>query len=272
MAITRRQFVTRIGAMAAAMGLGQADIARLSEAFAYNASWQGALGKPRVVWLHGAECTGCSTSLLGFYEAGDGIAVEGTTTTTAQALTLAGFFDNADGNAATRSAAHGVFGSVEKDANAWNIADVVVEIVDLEYHETVMAMGGDLAYQWLKDFEDTNTKPFILVVEGALQAKTNTGAWNDTGTAVSWCSIGMNDAGTAEHDTAEVVGTLAAKASCAAVIAIGQCATLRWLPRLQAPDLGYDRRFQLGCLADRRAGHVRLPARARQCCGCEQGS
>ena len=36
MAITRRQFVTRLGAMAAAMGLGQADISRLSETFAYK--------------------------------------------------------------------------------------------------------------------------------------------------------------------------------------------------------------------------------------------
>ena len=89
MAITRRQFVTRIGAMAAAMGLGQADISRISEAFAYS-SWTGTLGKPRVVWIHGAECTGCSTSLLSIYEAADGIAVEGTGITTGAALQLAG--------------------------------------------------------------------------------------------------------------------------------------------------------------------------------------
>ncbi len=235
MAITRRQFVTRMGALAGAMGLGQADISRLSEALAYNAGWQGALGKPRVVWIHGAECTGCSTSLLSFYEAGDGIAVEGTSIKTADALTLAGFFDNADGNAATRVAAHNVFGSVEQDANAFNIADVVVEIVDLEYHETVMAMGGDLAYQWLADFKANNTKPFILVVEGALQKKTNTGAWTDTGTAVSWCSIGMNDAGTLEHDTAEMVAALAVKPSCAAIIGIGQCATFGGYPGCKAP-------------------------------------
>ena len=64
MAITRRQFVTRLGALAAAAGMSQVDIARLGEAFAYNPTYGGTLTKPRVVWVHGAECTGCSTSVL----------------------------------------------------------------------------------------------------------------------------------------------------------------------------------------------------------------
>ena len=125
----------------------------------------------------------------------------------------------------------------QADGNAVNIADVVVEIIDLEYHETIMTMGGDLGYQWLYDFihSASNTPPFILVVEGALQAKTNTGAWSDTGTAVSWCSIGMNDAGTAEHDTAEVVAALAVKSNCAAIIGIGQCATFGGYPGCKPP-------------------------------------
>jgi Ni,Fe-hydrogenase I small subunit len=233
MAITRRQFVTRMGALAAAMGLGQADMSRISEALAYG-SWTGTLGKPRVVWVHGQECTGCSTSLLSIYEAADGIAVEGTGITTGAALNLAG-----DPLALLGGAAHSTFSSLENqpDGNCVNIADVVVEIVDLEYHETVQTMGGDLAYQWLYDFINSasNTDPFVLVVEGALPARTNTGAWTDTGTAVSWCSIGMNDAGTAEHDTAEVVAALAVKANCAAVIGIGQCATFGGYPACKAP-------------------------------------
>ena len=69
-----------------------------------------------------------------------------------------------------------------------NIADVVIDVIDLQYHETVMGMGGDLAAQWLNDFADyvpgttpgsLGEDPFVLVVEGALQDKTQGGAWND---------------------------------------------------------------------------------------------
>ncbi len=50
-----------------------------------------------------------------------------------------------------------------------NIADVVIDVVDILYHETIMGMGADLAYQWLDDFKNNNDAPFVLVVEGALQ-------------------------------------------------------------------------------------------------------
>ena len=85
MAITRRQFVTRLGALAAAVGMSQAEVSKLAESFAYSTAGTnlgGTLGKPRVVWIHGAECTGCSTSLLGIFENTGGIAVEGTDITT----------------------------------------------------------------------------------------------------------------------------------------------------------------------------------------------
>ena len=69
MAITRRQFVTRLGALAAVVGFSQADVSQLSEAFASNSTnWGGTANKPRVVWVHGAECTGCSVSLLSILE------------------------------------------------------------------------------------------------------------------------------------------------------------------------------------------------------------
>ena len=245
MAITRRQFVTRMGALAAAVGLGQADISRISEALAYG-HWTGTLNKPRVVWIHGAECTGCSTSLLGIYEAADGIAVEGTSITSGAALQLAG-----DPLALLGGAAHSTFSSLENqaDGDCVNIADVVIDVIDLQYHETVMGMGGDLADQWLQDFigPTNTTKPFVLVVEGALQDKSGGGAWGDTGTSVSWCSIGMNDDGTAEHDMADVVAALAEKANCAAVIAIGQCATYGGYPGCKSPIIGCRCRLQRGC-------------------------
>ena len=38
MAITRRQFVTRLGALAAAMGVSQVDLAKMTEALAHGGS------------------------------------------------------------------------------------------------------------------------------------------------------------------------------------------------------------------------------------------
>ena len=89
MAITRRQFVTRLGALTAAVGLSQAEIGKLAEAFGHGSPWNTAgswAQKPKVVWVHGAECTGCSTSLLSLFEDVRGEAVVGSGISTAQAL------------------------------------------------------------------------------------------------------------------------------------------------------------------------------------------
>lgn len=250
MAITRRQFVTRLGALAAAAGLGQADVSKLSEAFAY-ANWPG--GKPKVVWVHGAECTGCSTSLLGLYEDATGIAIEGTSTTTLAALRLATGVSGLTGDTLTLHGGAGTIGANntidfhaaigEESTNFVTIQDVLIDIIELDYHETVMNMGGDLAAQWLKDFIDNSTDAFVMVVEGAVQDKNQGGAWSDTaGNGKAWCSIGMSDnwAGTAdathfEHSFDEVVVGLAEKAGCAAIISIGQCASFGGYPGCKSP-------------------------------------
>jgi Ni,Fe-hydrogenase I small subunit len=251
MAITRRQFVTRLGALAAAAGFSQAGASQIMDAVAYDPTvnpgltYQGTFGKPRVVWLHGAECTGCSTSLLGIYENLNGIAVEGTGITTATALTMAGTLPINNGltgvnamNTTTQLA-----GFAPDPNGTVNIADVVIDVIDLLYHETVQSMGGDLAYQWLNDFSLTNNKPFVLVVEGALQKTSNGGAWGDVDT-VPWCSIAKNDAGTAEVVTADMVKLLGESANCVAIIAIGQCATFGGYPackpRITNDAAGFD--------------------------------
>jgi len=242
MAITRRQFVTRLGALAAAAGFSQADVARIAEAFAYgNPGLGGTFGKPRVVWIHGAECTGCSTSLLGLFENKNGLAVDTSLggpidgVTTAAGLGLAGVFPTAP-LGVNDFTLHAAGYNVEGYADAVNIADVVVDVIDLLYHETVMGMGGDLGYQWLADFMATNNKPFVLVVEGALQDKLGGGAWNDVSdTDVPWCSIGMSDDTLHEHDMPHVVQELAEQADCLAVVAIGQCATFGGYPGCKPP-------------------------------------
>jgi Ni,Fe-hydrogenase I small subunit len=256
MAITRRQFVTRMGALAATVGMSQSAIAQISEAFAGNShALGGTFGKPRVIWIHGAECTGCSTSLLGILEDPAG-KIYGTENIlhaaaigTGEALGAAGVtaydgvsaFPSLAGG--TRTALYGgISSSIDEASEHVNIADVVIDVIDLQYHETIMGMGGDLAAQWLKDFVDytpgagTNPgdAPFVLVVEGALQDKDGGGAWGDTHTEVPWCSIGTSDnfegATGFEHDMATTVRKLAIKSTCAAIIPIGQCASYGGYP------------------------------------------
>jgi len=261
MAITRRQFVTRLGALAAVVGFSQAEVSKIAEAFAGNTTaFGGTADKPRVIWIHGAECTGCSTSLLGILESPGGYPLVGNTSlTTGAALAAAtveatsttlgvggvtGETDNAftlwAGSAPPLGLTPNV--SVVEDAALVNIADVVIDVIDLQYHETVMSMGGDLASQWLKDFETSasNTLPFVLVVEGALQNKVDTGAWTDTaGNDVPWCSIGCSDdfegATGFEIDMPDMVEALAVKTNCAAIIPIGQCATFGGYPGCKPP-------------------------------------
>lgn len=272
MAITRRQFVTRLGALAAATGMGQADLAKITQAFAHgNTLW--ATKKPKVVWVHGAECTGCSTSLLGLFENAGGLAVEDTRLTDPFALggvttgAALGLIGDLDGDALgvtgtatphghrtitkTRTVTGVDFDGVENadTENIVNIADVLIDFIDLQYHETVMGSGGDLAYQWLADNMYNGSKdPFVLVVEGAVQANDKTAAWAGETSGAPWCSIGMdaNAHGTPVAYTGqthpgelpfdEVVTLLAKQAT--GIIAIGQCACYGGYPAAVSPFYG----------------------------------
>lgn len=276
MAITRRQFVTRLSTLAAAMGMSQVDLAQVTQAFAHGPAWSGAwTDKPKVVWVHGAECTGCSTSLLSLFEDVRGTAVEGTSISTLKALDLAVGGNGDGGNVAGTITAGALSISKEtgaghpyghrtlfetdgivgadfeseggnggKSAFVANIADVLIDFIDLQYHETVMNMGGDLAYQWLKQLigaADGSTAPFVLVVEGAIQPSGGGGMWNKTGDA-AWCSVGMSEQEESlghygEHKFDELVFALAKKTECAAVVPIGQCATFGGYPACVSPVL-----------------------------------
>ncbi len=278
MAITRRQFVTRLSTLAAAMGMSQVDLAKVTEAMAHSSAWAAGpwTNKPKVVWVHGAECTGCSTSLLSLFEDVRGTAIEGTSISTLKALDLAVGGDGDGGNVAgtitagalgitKQTGADHPFGHrtlFESDAAAGanveklggngansafvaTIADVLIDFIDLQYHETVMGMGGDLAYKWLLDLTDDSefnggtaaSVPFVLVVEGAVQPSAGGGYWNKTG-AAPWCSIGMAEQGPGEHAFDEVVAALASHSKCVAVIPIGQCACFGGYPACVSPVLG----------------------------------
>ncbi|PKQ15452.1 MAG: hypothetical protein CVT67_09540 [Actinobacteria bacterium HGW-Actinobacteria-7] len=267
MAITRRQFVTRLSTLAAAMGMSQVDLAQVTQAFAHGSVWSGAwTDKPKVVWVHGAECTGCSTSLLSLFEDVRGTAVEGTSISTLKALDLAVGGNGDGGNVAgtitagalgitketgaghpyghrTLFETNGIVGSDfesaggngGKSAFVANIADVLIDFIDLQYHETVMNMGGDLAYQWLNQLRLTpGSTPFVLVVEGAIQPSDGGGMWNKTGDA-AWCSIGKPETGAGDHKMDEVIRDLATDPSCKAIVPIGQCATFGGYPACVSP-------------------------------------
>lgn len=260
MAITRRQFVTRLSTLAAAMGASQIDLAKITEALAHSGQYGvgGAwTNKPKVVWVHGAECTGCSTSLLSLFEDVRGTAIEGTTTSTLAALDLAVGGDGLGGKVLNPSTNHpsghrtlqtaGL--NVDNAGNTngayiANIADVLIDFIDLQYHETVMGMGGDLAYSWLLDLMNDAagaSAPFVLVVEGAVQPFAGGGYWSKAGTvgtSAPWCSIGMSETPGGEHSFDSVVKRLATHVDCAAIIPIGQCACFGGYPGAVSPVLG----------------------------------
>ena len=276
MAITRRQFVTRLGALAAAMGVSQVDLAKITEAFAHGGIWTGAwTDKPKVIWVHGAECTGCSTSLLSLFEDVRGKAIEGTTISTLKALDLAVGGDGTGTTVlppslggvvdATHPYGHrtlyetaGLTSSdFDNGANSTpyiaNIADVLIDFIDLQYHETVMGPAGDLAYKWLADQMAASTEPFVMVVEGAVQDKARNGAWNAAG-PVPWCSIAQSEDGTgysgkdAELSFDDVVFDIGTQGACAAIIAIGQCATFGGYPGCVSPLPEFKGMSQTGAL------------------------
>lgn len=259
MAVTRREFVTTLGLLAGAVGMGQSELAKVVEAFGGPGSpnmpvASGTLGKPKVIWVHGAECTGCSTSLLSLFEDATGVAIPaaesptGNNITTVSALGIAGGLGLGalDPDVAVAGLTDNHFRTlnsaglnVDGSPYAINIADVLIDFIDLQYHETIMAMGGDSAYAYLAhEMDRDDSRPFVLVVEGAVQDKANKGYWNKSG-ATPWCTIAADGqvGGTAELSFDDVVATLSSKAACKAVVAIGQCATFGGYPACIGPDL-----------------------------------
>ena len=236
MAVTRRQFVAGMTALAASLGFNSAQIAKITEALAYGNLTK----KPKVLWVHGAECTGCTVSLLSLYEDARGKAIRSMDISTLDALGLAAPGD--DVLTDLRTLQNNGF-NVDGSPYAINVQDILIDWVDLQYHETVQSMGGDLAYRVLADnmVNGEGQEPFVLVVEGAVQAIEKGGAWGDVGTT-PWCSIGMPDsAGTAiggltDLSFDEVVKDLAEQSNCLAVISIGQCATFGGIPAAVSPE------------------------------------
>lgn len=148
--VSRRSFMKYCTALTATMGLSSSFVPKVAEVFAAPKQ------RPPVIWLHFAECTGCSESLL--------------------------------------------------RSQYPYIDELVLEVLSVEYHETIMAASGHQAEEQLHHAVKKHEGKFICIVEGAVATKYN-GAYGKIG-------------GRSFLDIAKDVCPKAA-----AVIAYGTCAT-----------------------------------------------
>jgi [NiFe] hydrogenase small subunit len=162
--VSRRDFMKFCTALTATMGLSAAWVPKVAEVFAAPKQ------RPPVVWLHFAECTGCSEAVL-------------------------------------------------RTMYPW-IDTLVLEIISMEYHETVMAAAGQQAEDTLHGAVKKYNGKFICVVEGAVATKYN-GAYGKIG----------------GRTFLEIANDVCKKA--AATIAIGACATYGGIQKAAPNPGGY---------------------------------
>jgi hydrogenase small subunit len=124
-------------------------------------------GLPTVIWLNGANCTGCTVSLANH------LSPEGPT----------------------------------------DIADLLVNYINLAFHPNLMGAAGDLAVQTLNE---ATAKPYVLAVDGGIPTAF------DGHTCLLWTENGH------EVTAKEAVTRLAADA--AAILSIGTCASFGGIP------------------------------------------
>lgn len=162
MRVDRRDFIKYCVSSAAALSLPITVVGKLEQALAAESS-----ALPTVVWLNGANCTGCTVS-------------------------LANLFD---------------------ESGPTDVADLLLNTINLAYHPTLMGAAGDLAVQQLAEAAQND---FILVVDGGIPTAFNGHTcllWTENGTEVT---------------AMEAVQRLAPSAQ--AVLSIGTCASFGGIP------------------------------------------
>jgi [NiFe] hydrogenase small subunit len=113
--ISRREFMKFAGTITTVMGLSPYTLPQVAEVMASP------MARPSVVWLHFAECTGCTESFL-------------------------------------------------RSTYPW-IREILLEVISLDYHETLMAAAGKQAEEILKTTLEENKGKFICIVEGGIPTK-----------------------------------------------------------------------------------------------------
>jgi hydrogenase small subunit len=190
----------------------------------------------RVIWITGADCGGCPTSLLNFLaDPADPDPVLNTVANNAiptyPLVDLAAVYPG-------------------QDPAGIGIAEVVLEVVTVDWHYIVMAASGDPANNWMKQLR--NSGPFVLALDGAIL----------TANSGKYCQVfDMPDDGTiaggiwdpyvryyndpllapqgfggnrAEFTCAGAMLWLASSANCVAVVADGTCASFGGVPAASA--------------------------------------
>ncbi len=162
--VSRRDFMKYCTALTAALGLSSSFVPKVAEVFAAPKQ------RPPVIWLHFAECTGCSEAFL---------------------------------------------------RSAYPFVDeLVLEILSVEYHETIMAAAGHQAEEQLHQAAEKYKGKFICVVEGAIATKFNGGYGKVAG-----------------RTFLEIAKDICPKA--AAVICLGSCSSFGGLPAAKPNPGGY---------------------------------
>ncbi|PKM80328.1 MAG: hypothetical protein CVU89_14010 [Firmicutes bacterium HGW-Firmicutes-14] len=153
---SRRDFIKYSSSLAVLLGLSEMYVPRIASALELVVSQ-----KQPVIWLHGAECTGCTVSFA--------------------------------------------------NTHYPPVAELVLDTLSVQYHETLMAASGHQAEQALKDAVRQFAGKYIMVVEGAIPTK-------DDGI---YCKIGG-------RTFIEIVNEVAKDA--AYKVALGTCASFGGIP------------------------------------------
>jgi Ni,Fe-hydrogenase I small subunit len=202
--ITRRQFLKFLAGTAAALGLSEVQLAQISEVLARPH----ALNGPNVLWIQGQTCGGCITAFAGvFYP--DDINAD------------LGYSD------ILNPVAEDYIENLAQANDSTTVEDVLLDIINLQYMNVVMAPSGELAssvfdyymnsYTARGDFSDP-----VIIVEGAIPSDD------------FYCGIG--EYGGNYLGMRNVLETLIPKS--AAVIAYGNCASFGNVPA--ATNAKYD--------------------------------
>jgi len=93
------------------------------------------------------------------------------------------------------------------------IDEILLDIISLEFHETLMAPAGHQAEAQLHEAMETFKGKYLLFVEGSIPV----------GAGKEWCTIGASGETFEEH-------LLSVAANAAAVVAVGSCATYGGIP------------------------------------------
>src|SRR4030042_1821185 len=164
--VTRRQFLKWLSASAAALGLSQTDLLKVEEALAAGPGPTPDPNMPlgtllRVIWIAGAACSGCPTSLLNYIaDTTDPDPVLNAIANNALSL----WFDVETLYPVQWPPPPGGDGDID-------IAEVVLEIITIDYSQIVMATSGGVPNTYLLSLlADPNYK-YVLLVEGSIQAK-----------------------------------------------------------------------------------------------------